>query len=177
MKANLRRRFAAITVVAAMLGLASSCSGPRIVPAPTPTPAPAPPPRPAPEPDVDWRDAPITPGEWEWGMVNGQSVARFAGGQLMLRCDPSSRQVTLLRGGAASGGVPMTIVTSATTRSVNTAPQQGSPPSIGVSFAGNDPILDALAFSRGRFAVRTSGMPTLYVPSWPEISRVVGDCR
>jgi hypothetical protein len=34
-----------------------------------------------------------------------------------------------------------------------------------------------MAFSRGRFAIETAGLPTLYVPSWPEVSRVVEDCR
>jgi len=34
-----------------------------------------------------------------------------------------------------------------------------------------------MAFSRGRFALETAGQETLYLPSWPEISRVVEDCR
>lgn len=45
------------------------------------------------------------------------------------------------------------------------------------SFAARDPLLDAMAFSRGRFAIQSDGLPTLYVPSWPEIGRVLEDCR
>jgi hypothetical protein len=44
-------------------------------------------------------------------------------------------------------------------------------------FAAFDPLLDALAFSRGRFAVSVSGTPALVVPPWPEIARLVEDCR
>jgi hypothetical protein len=40
-----------------------------------------------------------------------------------------------------------------------------------------DPVLDAMAFSRGRFALEAAGEPTLYLPSWPELSRVIEDCR
>ncbi|MDG2003332.1 MAG: hypothetical protein P8J20_08375 [Novosphingobium sp.] len=48
---------------------------------------------------------------------------------------------------------------------------------IAVTLPASDPLLDAMAFSRGRFAVETAGLPTLYVPSWPEVSRVIEDCR
>ena len=40
-----------------------------------------------------------------------------------------------------------------------------------------DPLLDAVAFSRGRAAFSDSGQPTLVVPSWAEAARVVEDCR
>jgi hypothetical protein len=40
----------------------------------------------------------------------------------------------------------------------------------------NDPLLDAIAFSRGRFMV-TGGGATLAIPSWPEAARSIEDCR
>jgi hypothetical protein len=40
-----------------------------------------------------------------------------------------------------------------------------------------DPLLDALVFSRGRVAVYIADKPALVVPAWPEIARVVEDCR
>ena len=40
-----------------------------------------------------------------------------------------------------------------------------------------DPLLDAMAFSKGRFALEVAGLPTLYVPSYPEVTRVIEDCR
>jgi hypothetical protein len=41
----------------------------------------------------------------------------------------------------------------------------------------SDPLLDAIAFSRGRFATAASGAPMLTVPSAPEVTRVIEDCR
>ncbi len=125
---------------------------------------------------MDWRDAPATPGDWQWAMEGPQSVARFAGGLIVLRCDPGAGTVTLERSGGGAGNLPMTITTSDMTRPVSGAALAG-PARIAVRFAANDPLLDAVAFSRGRFAVETAGLPTLYVPSWPEVSRVVEDCR
>ena len=37
--------------------------------------------------------------------------------------------------------------------------------------AANDPLLDAIAFSRGRFVVSMPGMAALVVPAWPEAAR------
>jgi hypothetical protein len=34
-----------------------------------------------------------------------------------------------------------------------------------------------MALSKGRFAVQTLGLPALYIPAWPEITRVIEDCR
>ena len=181
MKANPRLRpAAAALLLGGALSFTVSCSEQRVEPTPAPTPAP---PAPAPEPlmpppaGTDWRDAPITPGVWEWRPMNGQSVARFAGGLLYVRCDPASRSVTLSRQGDARGPTAMRIVTSSTTRQVNATPQGGPSPLVSVAFSANDRLLDAMAFSRGRFAIETAGMPTLYVPSWPEVSRVIEDCR
>lgn len=53
---------------------------------------------------------------------------------------------------------------------------QGPASLIGV-LPANDPILDAMAFSKGRFAIETAGQQTLYLPSWPEVTRVIEDCR
>ena len=41
-----------------------------------------------------------------------------------------------------------------------------------------DPLLDALANSRGRIGVGISAeQPALVMPAWPEIARVIEDCR
>ncbi len=53
----------------------------------------------------------------------------------------------------------------------------GPVPAIAARVAANDPLLDAMAFSKGRFAVEVAGLPTLYVPSYPEVTRVIEDCR
>ncbi|HCY02645.1 MAG TPA: hypothetical protein DHU71_07085, partial [Erythrobacter sp.] len=49
--------------------------------------------------------------------------------------------------------------------------------SLTATLAANDPLLDAMAVTRGRFAVETPGLSTLYLPPWAEVSRVIEDCR
>lgn len=110
-------------------------------------------------------------------MEGSRSVARFAGGALVMSCDPAARTVTLLRQGTGRGAVPVTILAYDIARPLNGTPIVGPPPAIAVILPANDSILDAMAFTRGRFAVETAGLPTLYVPSWPELSRVIEDCR
>jgi hypothetical protein len=34
-----------------------------------------------------------------------------------------------------------------------------------------------MAFSRGRFLVTVEGGASLVVPAWPELARVIEDCR
>ena len=162
---------------ASLATLVASCSE-RIIPPPAPTPAPrpAPPAPPPPRPVAqDWREAPITPGDWSWRLEGGQSVARFAGGVLTIRCDRARGAITLQRTGTARGPIPMTITATSGVRKLSAAPLGDS--QLAVSLPPGDPVLDAMAFSRGRFAVETLGEAPLYVPSWPEVSRVTEDCR
>lgn len=179
MKANRGLRIPPILAAAAAMAMVASCSERRVIPTPVPTPMPrpVPPPSPSPVSRLDWRDAPITPGEWRWNVEGGQSIARFANGVLVLRCDPAGRTITLQRAGTAQTPVPVTILTSNGNRTLFATPQPGSFPILAVSFAANDRMLDSIAFSRGRFAVETAGLPTLYVPSWAEVGKVVEDCR
>lgn len=46
-----------------------------------------------------------------------------------------------------------------------------------VRFAANDALLDAIIFSRGKFLVAAADVPDLMLPPWPEIARVIEDCR
>lgn len=167
---------AAMTTAALTL---ASCADQRMVPAPTEpayTPAPTPPRSPVPPPRAQtWADLPATPGTWRWSMEGGQSVARFAG-QLVLRCDLAARSVRIERlGNAASApSAALTVRTQTQVRALNATAQSGM---LAAALPARDPLLDAMAFSKGRFAVEAAGMPTLYVPSWTEVSRVVEDCR
>lgn len=58
---------------------------------------------------------------------------------------------------------------------VNAAPDRAG--GVSASLAPRDPILDAIAYSRGRFMLELPGNPPLYLPSWPELTRVIEDCR
>ncbi|HVF83736.1 MAG TPA: hypothetical protein VM913_06160 [Sphingomicrobium sp.] len=121
------------------------------------------------QPMVDWRAAPVAPGNWLWRSLAGGSEAVFqsaAGVQLTLRCNLASRTVTVVRSGAVPGSV-LSVRTSNLERSL--------PPS--GTLGARDPLLDAISFSRGRFAVEGGGAVRLIVPAWPEAARTIGDCR
>ncbi|MCJ2188536.1 hypothetical protein [Novosphingobium beihaiensis] len=188
MKANPRPRTIALRILSLPVLAAVTQLGacvpqpPKPAPAPTPStaarPAP-PPPAPAAPPTVspapNWRDQPATPGNWHWSRSASGSDAAFANGQFVLHCNPARHTITLLRAMAgASGQVAMTIRTSETTRALPAVPVAGG---VGVTLMARDPLLDAMAFSRGRFAVETTGAAPLYIPSWTEVSRVIEDCR
>jgi hypothetical protein len=51
------------------------------------------------------------------------------------------------------------------------------PPYVAAEIMPRDGVLDAIAFSRGRFAIEVGGLSPLAIPNWNEISRVVEDCR
>jgi hypothetical protein len=179
MKANRGSRPLLLVAAAFLALVVGSCSEKQVAPPPMPRPTqrPAPPPSPPPPAALDWRQAPITPGDWTWALENGQSVARFADGVLVLRCDRASGTIVLQRAGLGSGPVPITIATTSVLRTLSAAAQPGPPATLAVSLMARDPLIDAMVFSRGRFALEAPGMPPLYVPSWPEVGRVAEDCR
>jgi hypothetical protein len=186
MKAN-RPPLSLRTALAATLALAvASCAAPppppapRLVPPPRPIYRPPPPPAPV-VPAPDWRDRAITPGAWRWSGSGGTSLARFAEGPgdalLEIRCDRASGNVLMIRPGAASDAALTTVTTTSTARAVTARPTGGSNPQLVLAIPARDPLLDAIVFSRGRFAVDTQGLGTLYLPSRPEVARVVEECR
>lgn len=168
---------------ALVAGLAS-CAPPRVVPqsAPPPVaaPRPAPPPRPAPGP-VDWRDAPLTPGNWTYRAEPQGSAALYGAvgtePLFALRCDRARAVITLSRAGSAPGPLPMSIVTTSQLRPLSADPANSGAPTLAVALPPRDPVFDAMAYSRGRFAVEINGLPTLFLPSWAEVGRVIEDCR
>lgn len=172
----------------ALTTLAAACTQPAPEPTPVPSPAPTPTPPPVvqappqlPTPTYDnWLDAPQTPGTWFYTAEATETLATFGDSRtapmLVLRCDLATRRVGLGRTATASGQVSMRIRTETADRTV-TGTALTSRNLIIHEFAANDNFLDALAFSRGRFALETGGLPTLYPPVYPEITRVIEDCR
>ncbi len=151
---------------------------PSPVPAPTPTPTPTPIATPSPVPSfTTWIDAPQTPGDWAYqaGVATFGQVS--AGAQLTLRCDRATGTVDVIRAGSSGLPVQMIIRTEFAERGVNAEPTESDPPMVIARLPARDPLLDAMAFSKGRFAVEVSGLPAIYVPSYPEVTRVVEDCR
>ena len=103
-------------------------------------------------------------GQWSYVATATGGEARY-GLHLALQCDKPTRTVTIARPGMPIAG--LTIVTDTASR---TLPPNGR-------LSAYDPLLDAMAFSRGRFLVSGGTGPALAVPSWPEGARAVEDCR
>lgn len=145
-----------------------------------PTPTAAPPPTAAPI-SGNWLDAPQTPGDWSLQLGSGFTVAAFgeAAGEprFALRCNLATRQVDFVRSGEAAAGATMRIVTETRTATLPAQTVPGPTPAVSASVPGTDRLLDAMALSKGRFAVEVAGSETLYLPSWAEVTRVIEDCR
>lgn len=161
----------------AALTLAACVAAPRPK-APPPRPAPVvrvPPPPPAP---ADWTDRALTPGIWTYASEPRGSVARYgvagAAPAFAIRCDRPLGMIAFDLPGPDAPPVPASITLRATTTAKTFATSGGR--RIVPNVAPRDPILDAIAFSRGRFLV-VAGGAQLVLPSWPEFTRVVEDCR
>jgi hypothetical protein len=122
-------------------------------------------------------DAPATTGDWSYG----GGVASFgepgAQPRLTVRCDRAGGAVEIIRSGSAAAALPMRVLTEFESRTLDAVPAGSDPASIVARLPAQDPLLDAMAFSKGRFALEIAGLQTLYVPSWTEVTRVIEDCR
>ncbi|UYY75886.1 hypothetical protein [Sphingomonas sp. R1] len=169
----------AIAGPAILAGCVPAPSTPPPAAAPRSAPAPAPAaPRPTPTLSADWRDWPLTAGDWRYrAEPGGGGGASFgvAGSLpvLRLRCDRVTRRVTIVRTGTTAS--TLTLRTTSAVRAMPAVPD--APGTIALSIAANDSFLDAIGYSRGRFVIEGGGLPTLVIPAWPEILRVVEDCR
>lgn len=114
-------------------------------------------------------------------MADGRSTASFVSpdGTVLaaLACDRPTARVRVTRRGEAATSVPMALTSTFGTRPLTSDPLQSAPGWVVAELHTNDPMLDSIAFSRGRFVLEVAGLETLYLPSWPEISRVIEDCR
>lgn len=184
------RPFAATSALACFALVA--CVPP--APEPTPAPSPAPSPRASAQPEAappqvatpvydNWMDAPATSGDWFYRTGSGETLAIFgtspapADTRLLVICRLPTRRVALAYVGAVSGQAEMRIRTETTDRTLTAAPAGGEQRLALVELAASDPLLDAIAFSKGRFAVNVAGQPPVFAPAWPEITRVIEDCR
>jgi hypothetical protein len=129
-------------------------------------------------------DAPATPGTWrfstEQARIGRYSSAAFVGVDgveaFAVVC-AFGNSVGLQRSVRTNRNLQMTIRTETATVSRLVPPDPEGQPFVNAVVAPSDPILDAMALSKGRFAVETEGLATLYLPTWAEVSRVIEDCR
>jgi hypothetical protein len=160
----------------------ASCAAPKPMPKPVtvPKPAPTPPPTPAiVQPTGHWLDWPMAPGSWVYHRDDRGSVALYglsgSDALVTLRCDKGRGSLFLSRAGSA--GSQMVVRTSTTSKTLALQPTGGSPAYVATTLTPTDPILDAMAFSRGRIALEVDGGQNIAIPVWSEIGRVTEDCR
>lgn len=159
-----------------LLTLSACVAPPEAPPPPAPVSAPPPPrPAPPPPPPADWRDRALTSGDWSYRRTATGGEALYgndpAAPRLALRCVRASGQVLLAWPGVATATLAIRTTETAATRT-----GQLTTTELQLAFPARDPLLDQMAFSRGRFML-TAGTATLILPSWPEIARVIEDCR
>lgn len=164
------------------LMLLNACA-PKATP-PTPAPRPvetaAPIPAPAPRPTADWRDAPLTAGAWRWSNASGQSTASFGlvGQPPLVTLTCAARgTIQLTQAGSAGGATPIAVTTSGGSFPLMSDPAVPGVAGVTVTLPARAPVLDAIAYSRGRFVIEVAGTAPSYLPTWPEVARVIEDCR
>lgn len=166
------------------IGAAACSPAPETAPVSTPTPSPVQTQAPAPivqQPEYEnYLDAPQTPGDWKYVGSDGASQATFRSSSeyhFAFTCLSSSRQISLMRQYDGSGSRIMRILTETGEKILTAKPIATQSDVLAANLSANDPFLDAMAITKGRIAVETEGMKTLYLPAWPELSRVIEDCR
>ena len=118
-------------------------------------------------------------GNWGYAASATGSEAVFTDAQatrrVVVRCSRAARQMSI----AVTNPVAAPSLQLTTTEYARTLPTAFNPQGyqLAASLSARDGILDALAFSRGRFAISVSGGATLILPAWPEIARSIEDCR
>jgi hypothetical protein len=131
------------------------------------------------QPIADQSTALPLPGTWTYtaSADGGEAVFTDASNQplLSLRCVRSIRRVVLSK--PASAASPTLGVWSSTASKSWPATYDAATARLSAQIANWDPVLDAISYSRGRFAVAAAGQQPLVVPDWADISRIAEDCR
>jgi hypothetical protein len=169
------RRLIGISLLMVSACVAPSRPAPQPEPVPTPAPTPTPTPTPPPVPQGDeWRDWPLTAGDWSYRPATHEAAYGQPGAAplLTLKCERAAQRVAITWASAVAAG-PLTIRTTEGD-SVRAAGRTAA--GLEANIPARDPLLDGMAFSRGRFMLLAGGQ-ALIVPAWPEVSRVVDDCR
>jgi len=164
----------ALLMTTALLGACVPRAEPLPPPPPPPSLPPPPPPVPPPSPPpANWQDGPLSPGDWVY-RAGSAPFARYdsRGAALTIRCEPG-RGVALGLSGVAAPA--LVVRTTYGERRLQAVPGQGN--ETVAQLQAGDGLLDQMAFSRGRFLIQADGGTGLVIPAWPEMARVVEDCR
>ncbi len=138
------------------------------------------------QPAGPWTSWPLAAGNWTYGTGNKTTFALYGQPQrdplVVIRCETALKKITFARVLEFSKGAAPNMRVRASdglqswpTRIVSTGP--GVDTYHGVTLLPTDAMLDMITFSRGRFAVEVDGEAGLALPAWPEMARVIEDCR
>jgi hypothetical protein len=118
-------------------------------------------------------------GTWSYRAIGGGSEADLidatATVRLQIRCNRASRTVSVVRTNVPAATATLSIWTTSASRTVPA--RFLATKELVADLRATDPLLDAISFSRGRFATAAAGAPMVAVPAWPETTRVIEDCR
>ena len=136
-------------------------------------------------PSIDFSTARVAAGSWSYQAVPGGSNARFIDtsgtARLALECSKVTRRVSISRT-SATAAPSLSVWTSDASRTI-AARFEPNAMRVVAELGAHDPLLDAMAYSRGRIAVTLlgvgvgAGTEPLIVPAWPEVARTIEDCR
>ena len=119
------------------------------------------------------------PGDWSYARLADGSEAVFSNAsnypQLWVHCTRALRRVSIARP-AAGAAAAINVWTSSATRTVASS-FSAATGRLTIELGSYDPLLDAIATSRGRIGFAIGSGPPLVVPAWPEVARVIEDCR
>lgn len=128
---------------------------------------------------VDLGSATPMSGTWNYESTADGSVATFSNQsgfiQIWIHCTRANRHVIIARPAAAAAPF-VTISSSSLTRNVP-ASFNSETGRLTIDLAPYDPLLDAIATSRGRIGLSVEGQTPLVAPAWAEPARVIEDCR
>lgn len=132
-----------------------------------------------PQAPADFSYTPVSPGSWSYRHVAGGSEASFIDttgrARMVIGCGKVTRLVTLSRISSAPAS-NLSFWTSSMSRNLPSRFDQPAGRVI-AQVGASDALLDAMALSRGRFAVSMPGSPALVLPVGAEVDHVVEDCR
>lgn len=118
-------------------------------------------------------------GSWTYAATTDGSEATFASEagatQMTIRCTRSTRRIALVK--AASAASPTMWVWTSSQQKNLPATYDAATGRVSADVGAYDPLLDAIASSRGRIGFSTSGVAALVVPPWADVGRVIEDCR
>ena len=150
--------------VLAFAGCVPRSPPPAPAPVPRPVPLPPAPPRPAP-PATDWETGALSPGDWSYRPSPNTPLATFESNAISfaIRCQ-QGRAIWLSVTGAQAEA--LVIHTSFGMRRLPA--ERVHLNEMLAQLQPADPLLDQVAIENG---------PVLVVPAWPELARVIEDCR